>query len=76
MQPIKQFELSKEYLESLRVGIEAEQVDLIRESLDGVNVADIASLLDELDMHDSIYVLRLLEKQLAADILIELMKIQ
>lgn len=72
MEPIKQFELSKEYLESLRIGIEEEQVDVIRESLDGVNVADIAALLDELDMHDSIYVLRLLEKQLSADILIEL----
>jgi magnesium transporter len=67
-----QFELSKEYLESLRLRIEGEDVDFIRASLDGVNVADIAALLDELDMHDSIYVLRLLEKQLAADILIEL----
>jgi magnesium transporter len=72
VEQFKQFELSKEYLESLRLRIEAEDVDFIRESLDGVNVADIAALLDELDMHDSIYVLRLLEKQLAADILIEL----
>lgn len=72
MEPVKQFELSKEYLESLRLGIEQEEVESIRESLEGVNVADIAALLDELDMHDSIYVLRLLEKQLAADILIEL----
>ena len=72
MEPIKQFELSKEYLESLRLGIEGEEIDFIRESLDGVNVADIAALLDELSIQESIYVLRLLEKQLAADILIEL----
>lgn len=72
MEQIRQFELSKEYLESLRLGIEEENIDFIRESLDGVNVADIAAILDELSMEESIYVLRLLEKQLAADILIEL----
>ena len=72
MEAIKQFELSKEYLESLQLGIEQEDVDFIRESLDGVNVPDIAAILDELSMQESVYVLRLLEKQLAADILIEL----
>lgn len=72
MEAIKQFELSKEYLESLQLGIEQENVDFIRDSLEGVNVADIAALLDELSMQESVYVLRLLEKQLAADILIEL----
>lgn len=72
MEPIKQFELSKEYLESLRMGIEREDIDFIRQSLDGVNEADIAALLDELSMQESVYVLRLLEKQQAADILIEL----
>lgn len=72
MEVVKQFELSKEYLESLQTGIEQENVDFIRDSLDGVNVADIAALLDELSMPQSVYVLRLLEKQLAADILIEL----
>ncbi len=72
MEIIKQFELSKEYLESLRLGIESEDLGFIIESLDGVNVADIAAILDELSMEESIYVLRALEKQLAADILIEL----
>jgi magnesium transporter len=72
VEPIKQFELSKEYLESLRMGIEREDIDFIRQSLDGVNEADIAALLDELSMQESVYVLRLLEKQQAADILIEL----
>lgn len=72
MEAIRQFELSKEYLESLQSGIEQENVDFIRESLDGANVADIAAILDELSMQESVYVLRLLESQLAADILIEL----
>lgn len=72
MEIIKQFELSKEYLESLRQGIEAEDLEFIRESLDGVNVADVAAILDELSLDESIYVLRILPGQLAADILIEL----
>jgi magnesium transporter len=72
VEPIKQFELSKEYLESLRLGIEEEDNEFIQDSLDGVNVADIAAILDELSMQDSIYVLRLLDNQLSADILIEL----
>lgn len=72
MEPIKQFELSKEYLESLQQGIEQENAAFILASLEGVNVADIAAILDELVTDDSLYVLRLLDKQSAADCLIEL----
>ncbi|EOZ93877.1 Mg/Co/Ni transporter MgtE [Indibacter alkaliphilus LW1] len=72
MEPIKTFELSKEYLESFRAGIEEQQNDFILESLEGVNVADIAALLDELNLEEAIYVLRLLSHETAADILIEL----
>ena len=72
MEPIKSFELSKEYLESLRDGIESQDNDFIIQSLDGVNVADVAAILDELNMDEAIYVLRLLKASTAADILIEL----
>lgn len=72
MEPIKQFELSKEYLESLQQGIEQENAAFILASLEGVNVADIAAILDELATSESLYVLRLLDKQSAADCLIEL----
>ena len=72
MEPIKTFELSKEFLESLQESIESQNNDLIIQSLDGANVADIASLLDELNMDEAIYVLRLLSPQVAADILIEM----
>ena len=72
MEQIKKFELSKEYLERLQSGIEAQETAYILDSLAGVNVADIAAILDELDTTESIYVLRLVESQLAADILIEL----
>lgn len=72
MESIKQFELSKEYLESLRQGIEKKDLEFIHESLDGVNVADVAAVLDELSLEESIFVLRILQSQLASDILIEL----
>lgn len=72
MEIIKQFELSKEYLESLRYAIETEDLEFIVDSFEGVNVADIAAILDELSMEESIYVLRAVEKQIAADILIEI----
>ena len=72
MEPIKIFELSKEYLESLREAIELEDNAFIKESLEGVNEADIAALLDELNMEEALYVLRLLSADIAADILIEL----
>ena len=71
MEIIKQFELSKEYLESLRQAIESEDLNFIRETLDGVNVADIAALLDELSMDEAMYVMRVLDDQLSADILTE-----
>lgn len=72
MEPIKSFELSKEYLESLREGIEGQDQNFITASLEGANVADIASILDELNIDEAIYVLRLLSPSTAADILIEL----
>ncbi|SIN71565.1 magnesium transporter [Algoriphagus halophilus] len=72
MEIIKQFELSKEYLESLRKGIEEENNAFIQDSLEGANVADVAAILEELSMEESIYVLRLLDNQFSADILIEL----
>lgn len=72
MEKIKEFELSKEYLESLKESIEAGDAVSIRESIDGANEADVASLLDELDMEEALYVLRTLDKEFSADVLIEL----
>ena len=69
---MKIFELSKEYLESLKESISHGDVDFIRQSMDGVNEADVASILDELDMEEALFVLRTLDHGLAADVLIEL----
>jgi magnesium transporter len=72
LEQIKSFELSKGYLESLQESIEIQDIGFITESFQGANVADIASLLDELNMDEAIYVLRLLPASKSADILIEL----
>jgi magnesium transporter len=68
----KQFELSKEYLESLQDAIEGEDRVFIQESFDGVNEADVAALIEELTFDESLYVLRVIAIQQAADVLIEL----
>ncbi|GGZ37015.1 magnesium transporter MgtE [Echinicola pacifica] len=72
MERIREFELSKEYLESLRDSVEAQDVSGISESIEGANEADVAALLDELDMEEALFVLRVLEREFAADVLIEL----
>lgn len=66
------FELTREYLENLRESIALEDAEFIRQSMDGANMADVASLLDELNMEEALFVLRALDDELAADILIEL----
>lgn len=72
MEFIRLFELSKEYLESLRESIAVEDVTFIRESMENANKADIAALLDELTMEEALFVLRNLDPSFSADVLIEL----
>jgi len=72
LETVKLFELSKEYLESLKDHISLGDMEYIRQSLASANEADVASLLDELDMEEALFVLRTLEHEFSADILIEL----
>lgn len=72
MESIRIFELSKEYLESLRESIAVEDVVFIRESMENAKRADIAALLDELTMEEALFVLRNLDPSFSADVLIEL----
>ncbi|SHM43910.1 magnesium transporter [Cyclobacterium lianum] len=72
MERIIPFELSKEYLEALRENISSENSAFIQESMLEANRADVAALLDELDMEEALFVLRALDPDFSADILIEL----
>lgn len=66
------FELSKEYLQRFQEALEAKEDKFVRNSLDGVNSADISELLEEFDSEDSKYVLDLLNPEVGAEIISEL----
>ena len=67
-----EFELSKEFHDRFRHALEAEDNKFILESLDGVNPADITTLLLEFDAEESKQVFDLLPQAVNADILNEL----
>ncbi|MFY0689422.1 MAG: magnesium transporter [Cyclobacteriaceae bacterium] len=72
MSEIQIFELTKEYRERLQVAIEARDDDFVIQSLEGVQPADISTLLFEYDTEDSKYVFNMLSKEVGSGILIEL----
>ncbi|MGF1638873.1 MAG: magnesium transporter [Cyclobacteriaceae bacterium] len=72
MENILAFELTKEYLEHFTEAVEAQNDDFIIRSLDGVKYEDITTLLQEFDTEESKYVLQLLNKEVAAEVIIGL----
>ena len=69
MEPIIQFELSKEYLDKLNEAIANNNVAFIRETMDGVNPNDITAVLEEFSPEDSRYVINQLGKEIGAEII-------
>lgn len=69
---MQQFELTIEYLDDLRKIIESGDEKLLLEGIEGVHPADIAEILDELDISHGREILNLLDGELASDVLIEL----
>lgn len=69
---IMAFELSKEYLDRFQQALDARDDDFIRTSLEGVNPADISSLLYEFDSDECKYVFEILPKEVDAEILNDL----
>lgn len=67
-----EFELSKEYLDRFTQAVEAEEVNFIKSTLEGVNPADISELLEEFDAEQSKYVIDLLETEVGAEIIVDL----
>ncbi len=66
------FELTKEFLEELRVAIQAEDSQWIEEHIAELHFADIAELLDELTKEQAKFVYYLLDEDVQADVLMEL----
>lgn len=70
--PMMPFELTNEFLERFEQAVEEEQVDFIREVLDGVAPQDITALLDEFNAEESKYVIDLLPTEISAEIVNDL----
>lgn len=72
MDAVMEFELSKEYLERFQQALDGQDSSFIKESLDGVNPADVAALLYEFDSEECKYVFNLLPTEVGALVLEDL----
>lgn len=69
MTKMMEFSLSKEYLDRFQLALNEREDAFIKESLEGVNPADITSLLDEFNAEECKYVFDLLPVEVDAAIL-------
>lgn len=67
-----QFELTQEYLDSLREAIEKDDQEFLLPLLEELHPADIAEIFNELSLAESKYLYEHLEEQVAADVIVEL----
>jgi len=72
LESVDQFELTNDFLERFGEAIETQDSAFILESLEGVNPADITSLLHEFSGEESKFVLNLLPVETSADIINDL----
>ncbi|MCP4460331.1 MAG: magnesium transporter [Cytophagales bacterium] len=72
MDAIVKFELTKEFLERFSEALQARNDAFIRSSLEGVNPADISSILEEFSAEECKYIFELLPVEIDSEILNEL----
>ncbi|MCK5704976.1 MAG: magnesium transporter [Cyclobacteriaceae bacterium] len=72
MEKLAPFELTQDYLEKFREAVENKDGVFIRESLESMRHEDVSSLLEEFNAEQSKYVLELLEKEVASDVIEDL----
>lgn len=72
MEETIQFELSHEFKERFKDAVQEKDEQFIKSSLEGVNPADISSLLHEFDTDDAKYIIDLLEVSVRAEIINDL----
>ena len=72
MENVALFELTQEYLERFREAVDHQDETFIRESLESVRHEDVSALLEEFNAEQSKYVLELLEKEVASDVIEDL----
>ncbi len=66
------FEVTKPILDSIRNGVAEGRDSAIGSLLSELHPADIAAIIDRLDLEEGVYVYRLLESEQAAEVLVEL----
>jgi magnesium transporter len=66
------FELTKEYLDSLKLAIEQKDEKLVNKLILDLHPADIAEIFDEIDIEEAKFIYINLDKDIAADLLVEL----
>lgn len=64
---VKIFEFTKEYLNLLEEAVEKRDSDFIKQSLEGINPADISEIVSEFEPEDAKYIIDLLPVELQAD---------
>ncbi len=67
-----QFTVTRDYLETIAQAIARQDQQIVRKMLDELYPADIAEIIEELDLNEARYVFSLLEEEEAADVLMEL----
>lgn len=67
-----QFELTREFVEELKVLIATGSEEEVKVLFEGLHPADIAEIMDELSMEESKFIYLLLEGEKASDVLVEI----
>ena len=67
-----QFILTKEFLTELKKSISNGEASFVEEQIASLHPADIAEILDEVNMNEAKYIYKILDEEKAADVLIEL----
>ena len=67
-----QFQLTDELIEQVELFIEAQNDKELHKLLDEFHYADIAEILDELNLEEAVYVIKLLDSDTTSDILMEM----
>ncbi|SHI85222.1 magnesium transporter [Mesonia phycicola] len=67
-----QFQISREFIEKIEALVESKNNKELLVQLEDMHHADIAEILEELDLNDATYVIKLLESDKTAEVLLEL----
>ena len=67
-----QFQLSDELIEQVELLVEQQKDKELQRLFSEIHYADIAEILDELDLEEAMYVIKLLDSETTSDVLMEL----